>query len=262
MSPVHYHRIASALGPRWACADGDTHFRLLNAAPWDLEVQPTAETQPRASARLLAPAEPTKIVAIGLNYRDHAAERGKPVPREPLIFLKPTTSLIGPGEAIQMPAWAGRVDHEAELGIVIGRTATRLSSPEAARDHIFGALCVNDVTARELQDKDVQFTRAKGFDTFCPVGPCLVSGLDLANLKVEGRVNGTVRQRSTTAQLVFSPEFLVWFVSRVMTLLPGDIISTGTPAGIGPLLPGDHVEVEVEGVGVLSNPVHALPGSG
>lgn len=257
-SPVRFYRVASTLGPRWTRSEGDD-LRLLSAAPWEAEVHDSGATLTRAEARLLAPAEPSKIVAIGLNYRDHAAERGKPVPQEPLLFLKPPTSLIGPGEAIQTPAWAGRVDHEAELGIVIGRAATRLPSPAAARSHIFGALCVNDVTARELQDKDVQFTRAKGFDTFCPVGPCLVSGLDLADLRVEGRVNGQIRQRSTTAQLVFTPEYLVWFVSRVMTLLPGDIISTGTPAGIGPLHAGDHVEVEVEGVGILRNPVVALP---
>lgn len=171
------------------------------------------------------------------------------------MFLKPPSAVLDPGQPILKPAWAGRVDHEAELGIVIGKTARDLESPKAARAHIFGALCVNDVTARELQDRDVQFTRAKGFDSFCPLGPCLVSDLDLAKLTVEGRVNGQVRQKSSTAQLIFSPEELVWFVSRVMTLWPGDIIATGTPAGIGPLEAGDTVEVEVEGVGVLKNPV-------
>jgi 2-keto-4-pentenoate hydratase/2-oxohepta-3-ene-1,7-dioic acid hydratase in catechol pathway len=141
------------------------------------------------------------------------------------------------------------------MGIVIGRLAHDLPSPEAAAAHVFGAVCVNDVTARELQDRDVQYTRAKGFDTFCPVGPCLAAGLDYGNLRVEGRVNGVVRQKSSTAQLVFPVGHLVWFVSRVMTLLPGDIISTGTPAGIGPLEGGDVVEVEVEGVGILRNTV-------
>ena len=148
------------------------------------------ETLDPGEAQLLAPATPSKIVAIGLNYKDHAAERGKPLPAEPLIFLKPPSSLVGPGDAIRRPAWAGRVDHEAELGIVIGRKAYDLASPDDAAAHIFGAVCVNDVTARDLQDKDVQFTRAKGFDTFCPVGPCLVSELDLGTLTVEGRVNG------------------------------------------------------------------------
>jgi 2-keto-4-pentenoate hydratase/2-oxohepta-3-ene-1,7-dioic acid hydratase in catechol pathway len=209
----------------------------------------------RDEARLLAPVTPSKIVAIGLNYKDHAAERGKPLPAEPLMFLKPPSAVIGPGETIRRPAWAGRIDHEAEMGIVIGRTAHDLPSAEAAREHVLGAVCVNDVTARELQDRDVQFTRAKGFDTFCPVGPCIATGLDLGRLAVVGRVNGVVRQESRTDQLIFDAFHLVWLVSRVMTLLPGDIISTGTPAGIGPLASGDVVEVEVEGVGVLRNPV-------
>jgi 2-keto-4-pentenoate hydratase/2-oxohepta-3-ene-1,7-dioic acid hydratase in catechol pathway len=245
--------VATAAGPAWAREDGQ-HLRLLSAAPYAAHEE-TGETIPVAAAHPLAPAEPSKIVAVGLNYKDHAAERNKPVPAEPLIFLKPPSAVIGPGEPIRRPAWAGRIDHEAELGIVIGKPARELASAEAARGHVFGALCVNDVTARELQDRDVQYTRAKGFDTFCPLGPCLVTGLDLADLAVLGRVNGAVRQRSRTSQLVFPPEYLVYFVSRVMTLLPGDIISTGTPAGIGPLAEGDRAEVEVEGIGILANPV-------
>jgi 2-keto-4-pentenoate hydratase/2-oxohepta-3-ene-1,7-dioic acid hydratase in catechol pathway len=229
-------------------------LRLLDGAPWAAPRE-RAQTLPLEGAALLAPVLPGKIVAIGLNYKDHAAERGRPLPAEPLMFLKPPTCVIGPGDPIRIPAWAGRVDHEAEMGIVIGKQAFDLPSAEAAREHIFGALCVNDVTARELQDKDVQFTRAKGFDSFGPIGPCIATGLDLAGLGVTGRVNGEVRQKSSTAELAFKAEYLVWFISRVMTLLPGDIISTGTPAGIGPLHPGDVVEVEVEGVGVLWNPV-------
>lgn len=251
---MKYYRVLTPTGPAWARADG-ARLRLLSGAPWTEDAQDQMETLEADEARLLAPVAPSKIVAIGLNYRDHAQERGKPVPSEPLIFLKPPSSLIGPGETIRRPAWAGRVDHEAEMGIVIGRKAYDLPSPEAAAPHVFGAVCVNDVTARELQDKDVQFTRAKGFDTFCPVGPCLVTELDLGDLAVVGRVNGQVRQRSRTDQLIFPPAFLVWFVSRVMTLLPGDIISTGTPAGIGPLAAGDVVEVEVQGVGILKNAV-------
>jgi 2-keto-4-pentenoate hydratase/2-oxohepta-3-ene-1,7-dioic acid hydratase in catechol pathway len=246
--------VVTPTGPAWAREDGAC-LRLLSAAPWTESAADLHETLNLDEAHLLAPATPSKIVAIGLNYRDHAAERGKPIPAEPLVFLKPPSALIGPGDTIRRPAWAGRVDHEAELGLVIGRKAYDLPSPEAAAAHVFGALCVNDVTARDLQDKDVQFTRAKGFDTFCPVGPCLVTGLDLGSLTVEGRVNGEVRQKSSTAQLIFPPAYLVWFVSRVMTLLPGDIISTGTPAGIGPLAAGDVVEVEVQGVGILKNPV-------
>jgi len=248
-----YYRIAAEGGAQWAREDGD-RFRLLTGDPF-AGTSDTATTVAREGARLLPPVQPTKVVAIGLNYKDHAAERGKALPAEPLMFLKPPSALIGPGEPIRMPRWAGRVDHEAEMGIVIGRTAHDLDSPAAGAAHILGAVCVNDVTARELQDKDVQFTRAKGFDTFCPVGPCVATGLDLGRLSVVGRVNGAVRQQSRTDQLIFDASYLVWFVSRVMTLLPGDIISTGTPAGIGPLQPGDVVEVEVEGVGVLRNPV-------
>lgn len=251
---MKYYRVLTPTGAAWAREDGAC-LRLLAGAPWTEGASDQHETLEPDEARLLAPVAPSKIVAVGLNYRDHAAERGKPLPAEPLLFLKPPSALIGPGETIRRPAWAGRVDHEAELGIVIGRKAYDLPSPDAAAEHIFGAVCVNDVTARELQDKDVQFTRAKGFDTFCPVGPCLVTELDLGALQVQGRVNGQVRQRSTTAQLIFPPAHLVWAISRVMTLLPGDIISTGTPAGIGPLEAGDVVEVEVQGVGILSNPV-------
>ena len=250
---MRYYRIAGADGPSWAREDGD-RLRLVSGDPFSGTTDGRA-TVGRDEARLLPPVAPSKIVANGLNYKDHAAERGKALPAEPLIFLKPPSSVIGPGEAIRRPAWAGRVDHEAEMGIVIGRATRDLPGAQAARGHVLGAVCVNDVTARELQDKDVQFTRAKGFDTFCPLGPCIATGLDLANLEVVGRVNGVVRQKSRTDQLIFDAFHLVWFVSRVMTLLPGDIISTGTPAGIGPLASGDVVEVEVEGVGVLRNPV-------
>ena len=250
---MKFYRIATPQGPQWAREEGDG-LRLLAGDPFGA-ARDREQRLSFAEARLLAPATPSKIVAIGLNYKDHAAERGKPLPQEPLIFLKPASAVIGPGEAIRKPVWAGRVDHEAELGIVIGKLAFNLESPEAARDHIFGATCVNDVTARDLQERDVQFTRAKGFDTFCPLGPCLATDLDLSDLKVECRVNGAVRQHSSTRELIFAPEYLVYYVSRVMTLLPGDIISTGTPAGIGPLAEGDQVEVEVEGVGVLRNTV-------
>jgi 2-keto-4-pentenoate hydratase/2-oxohepta-3-ene-1,7-dioic acid hydratase in catechol pathway len=250
---LKYYRIAAGDGAAWAREEGD-RLRLLTGDPF-AGTTDTAATVPRDSARLLAPAQPSKIVAIGLNYKDHAQERGKALPAEPLMFLKPPSAVIGPGETIRRPGWAGRVDHEAEMGIVIGKTARDLASPEAGAAHILGAVCVNDVTARDLQDKDVQFTRAKGFDTFCPIGPCIATGLDLGRLGVVGRVNGAVRQQSRTDQLIFDASYLVWFVSRVMTLLPGDIISTGTPAGIGPLQAGDVVEIEVEGVGVLRNPV-------
>ena len=207
--------------------------------------------------KLLAPVTPSKIVAVGLNYKDHAAEQNKPLPAEPLIFLKPSTAIIGPGESIVLPTTAGRVDHEAELGVVIGRRAKNVRR-EDALGHVFGLLCVNDVTARELQVKDVQYTRAKGFDTFAPIGPCIATGVDHSRgLAVEGWVNDTCRQKSSTRELIFPIDHLIAFISSVMTLLPGDIISTGTPAGIGPLKPGDRVTIKVEGVGELVNSVEA-----
>jgi 2-keto-4-pentenoate hydratase/2-oxohepta-3-ene-1,7-dioic acid hydratase in catechol pathway len=205
---------------------------------------------------VLAPVLPSKIVAVGLNYRDHAAEQGKPVPAEPLIFLKPSTAVIGPGDAIRLPPGAGRIDHEAEAGVVIRRRAFRVPAARA-HEYVLGVTCVNDVTARDIQRRENQYTRPKGFDTFAPVGPAVAVGLDLTDLEVEGLVNGTVRQRSSTRQLIFPVADLVAFISAVMTLLPGDIISTGTPAGIGPLTAGDVVTVRVSGVGDLVNPVVA-----
>jgi 2-keto-4-pentenoate hydratase/2-oxohepta-3-ene-1,7-dioic acid hydratase in catechol pathway len=253
VSGARYYRVLAGSGPSWAVEEGE-QLRLLDGAPWDAP-RALPETVPLAVARLLAPAAPTKIVAVGRNYADHAKERGKPVPKEPLLFLKPPSAVVGPGEPIRFPSWAGRVDHEAELAVVIGRRAADLAGPESALDHVFAATCANDVTARELQEKDVQFTRAKGFDTFCPLGPCLATGLDLGRLSVSARVNGELRQDGRTEDLIFPVATVVWYVSRVMTLLPGDIICTGTPAGVGPLRPGDEAEVEVEGVGVLRNPV-------
>jgi 2-keto-4-pentenoate hydratase/2-oxohepta-3-ene-1,7-dioic acid hydratase in catechol pathway len=250
---VRLFRIATAHGPSWA-KEEQGNLRLLDGDPIN-GLSDTRETVELGSAKLLCPAAPSKIVAVGLNYRDHALEQGKPVPEEPLLFLKPPSAVIGPGEPIRLPAWAGRVDHEAELGVVIGRRVKDVETPEAATAAILGAVCVNDVTARELQRKDVQYTRAKGFDSFCPIGPALAVGLELGRLSVECRVNGERRQMSSTAELIFDPVALVRFVSRVMTLLPGDIITTGTPAGVAPLRPGDRVEVEIEGIGVLENPV-------
>lgn len=210
--------------------------------------------EPLDALSLLAPVVPGKIVAVALNYRAHAAEQGKPLPGEPLFFLKPTTAVVGPGEPIVLPPGVGRVDHEAEVGLVIGRRASRVPV-ESAADCVFGVTCVNDVTARALQKRIGHYTRAKGFDTFAPVGPAIATGLDWTDLRVRGLVNGVVRQDSTTADLIFSVPELVAFISAVMTLLPGDIISTGTPAGIGPLESGDRVVVSVDGVGDLENPV-------
>lgn len=206
--------------------------------------------------RVLPPVTPSKIVAVGLNYRDHAKEMGKALPKEPLIFLKPPSAVIGPGSSIVIPPGAGRVDYEAEVGIVIGRTARNVRAAEA-RDYVLGLTCVNDVTDRDLQKRDVQYTRAKGFDTFAPVGPAIAVGLDWTELAVGSTVNGDTRQASSTREMIFPPERVVEFVSHVMTLLPGDVIATGTPPGVGPLAPGDRVAITVEGIGELVNDVVA-----
>jgi 2-keto-4-pentenoate hydratase/2-oxohepta-3-ene-1,7-dioic acid hydratase in catechol pathway len=204
--------------------------------------------------RFLPPVTPSKVVAIGLNYKDHAAEMNKPLPPEPLMFLKPSTAVIGHEDAIRIPPNAGRVDHEAELGVVIGRRASHVSTANAL-DHVLGLTCLNDVTARELQRKDVQYTRGKGFDTFAPIGPCIAIGLDPSALDIEGWVNGEKRQASNTRQLIFSVADIIAFVSAVMTLLPGDVIATGTPSGVGPLKAGDRVTVKIAGIGELTNTV-------
>ena len=205
----------------------------------------------------MAPVEPRKIVCVGRNYAAHAAELGNEVPKDPLIFLKPSTAIVGPGEAIVLPRYSQKVEHEGELGLVIGRKCAHLSDNDDALSYLAGYTCVNDVTARDLQKADVQFTRAKGFDTFCPVGPHIESELRPGNVLVEAVVNGEVRQSGRTSLMVFPPEFLVRWISRMMTLEPGDLIATGTPAGVGPLVAGDTVEVRVEGIGVLRNPVQA-----
>jgi 2-keto-4-pentenoate hydratase/2-oxohepta-3-ene-1,7-dioic acid hydratase in catechol pathway len=233
----------------WRLVDGDIFGEYTAGAA----VPPTGQ-------RLLPPVSPSKIVCVGLNYRDHAAEQNKPLPPEPLLFIKPSTAVIGPDEPIVLPEGIGRVDHEAELGVVIGRRATRVSEPDAL-SYVLGVTCVNDVTARGLQNKGAGYTRAKGFDTFAPIGPCVVAGLDLASpdgLSVEGRVNGLLRQSSSTRELIFPIATLISYISHNMTLLPGDIVSTGTPSGIGPLEPGDVVTVTVAGGCELSNPVRNL----
>jgi 2-keto-4-pentenoate hydratase/2-oxohepta-3-ene-1,7-dioic acid hydratase in catechol pathway len=206
--------------------------------------------------KLLPPVSPSKVVCVGLNYKDHALEMGKPLPEEPLIFLKPSTAVIGPGAPIHAPQWAGRIDHEAEMGLVIKKVTRNVKAAKAA-EHILGLTCVNDVTARELQRKDVQYSRAKGFDTFAPIGPCIAVGLEGKDLEVKGYVNGALRQHSRTRELIFTIPEIIEFVSSVMTLLPGDVIATGTPSGVGPIAPGDSVTVHVEGVGALTNPVVA-----
>ena len=217
----------------------------------------TGEVVSLPEATLLAPCEPTKIVAIGLNYRDHAAEFGHPIPAEPLIFMKPSTAVIGPDEDIVYPEMSRRVDYEAELAVVIGKPCRQVA-PEDFRDYVLGYTCINDVTARDLQKKDGQFTRSKSFDTFAPLGPWIETEIaNPDNLMVEGYLNGERRQHSNTSNLVFSVATLVSFISRIMTLLPGDVIATGTPSGIGPMRAGDVVEIRLESIGALRNRVVA-----
>ena len=221
----------------------------------------TGEVLALAEVPLLAPCDPSKIIALGLNYRDHAAEFGRQVPDEPLIFMKPSTSVIGPDAEIIYPRMSRRVDYEAELGVVLAQTARRVSE-EAALDYVLGYTCFNDVTARDLQKKDGLFTRAKGFDTFAAMGPWIETEIDDPdNLMVEALVNDEPRQRSSTDNMVFGVRRLIAFISQVMTLLPGDVIATGTPAGVGPLRPGDVVEIRVEGIGTLRNRVVAEEGT-
>ena len=240
--------------------DGDpTVIRTLTTSPKsfsDFDRGASSEL-PMNLLRLLAPVEPTKIVCIGRNYREHAKELDHPIPTEPLFFLKPPSSLIGPNEEIRRPReLSQRVDHEGELGVVIGRGCYRLGDDDDVRSYILGYTCVNDVTARDLQNKDGQWTRAKGFDTFCPVGPVVASDPDPWNgVRVQSRINGELRQDGTTKDFLFPLERLLRHISAVMTLEAGDLVATGTPAGVGPLKAGDVVEVTVEGVGTLRNPV-------
>jgi len=216
---------------------------------------------PLSSAQLLSPVAPSKIVCIGRNYREHAKELNHPIPSEPLIFLKPPSAVLPPGGTVLRPAsLSQRVDHEGELGVVIGKRCHRLREADDVRGFILGYTCVNDVTARDLQNTDGQWSRAKGFDTFCPIGPIVVSGLDpWKGVRVQTRVNGQIRQDGITSDFLFPLDVILRFISQVMTLEPGDLIATGTPAGVSPLNPGDTVAVTVEGVGTLSNPVADAP---
>jgi 2-keto-4-pentenoate hydratase/2-oxohepta-3-ene-1,7-dioic acid hydratase in catechol pathway len=208
---------------------------------------------------LLAPVEPSKIVCVGRNYREHASELGNEVPKEPLLFFKPPSSIIAPGAAIELPPreLTQRVDFEGELGVIVGKRCRNLKAGEGIWEYIRGFTCVNDVTARDLQKKDGQFTRAKGFDTFCPVGPVVVTtdDFDFANAEVSTYLNGEQKQHGRTGEFIFTLEEVIRYIAEVMTLEPGDLISTGTPAGVGPMKSGDQVEVRVSGIGSLSNPV-------
>jgi 2-keto-4-pentenoate hydratase/2-oxohepta-3-ene-1,7-dioic acid hydratase in catechol pathway len=252
---AHYGLVESVAGQ-------DAIVRILVTPPeeadGDMESLRTRRIDaiPLEQAMLLPPVRPSKIVCIGRNYREHAAEFGHDVPQEPLIFLKATSALLAPGGIVRRPKISGRVDYEGELGVVIGKICHQPPPDADIRHYILGYTCVNDVTARDLQNKDGQWSRAKGFDTFCPVGPVVTDEIDpWAGIGVETRVNGEVRQNGNTRDLIFTLDVVIRHIAQAMTLFPGDLIPSGTPAGVGPMVAGDTVEVTVEGVGTLKNTV-------
>ncbi|MEN3202552.1 MAG: fumarylacetoacetate hydrolase family protein [Atribacterota bacterium] len=239
--------------PTWGILEeGDRVTEVTS--PFGGEMRKTGRQFFLGNLRLLPPVRPSKIVAVGLNYKDHIFELGQAVPENPILFLKPSTAVIGPGEPILLPPQSQRVDYEAELAVVIRKKAFQIPKTKV-HEYILGYTCFNDVTARDIQTKDIQWTRSKSFDTFAPLGPWIADDIDPGNCTVRCFVNGTLKQEGNTQMLLFPVEELVTFVSSVMTLLPGDVIATGTPQGVGPLLPGDIVEVEIEGIGILQNPV-------
>ena len=252
---LRFARVLIDGAPRYVRLEGDEAV-ALSAAPWEAPRDEGA-ARPLAGLSLLAPVQPSKVVAIGQNYRKHSLEMGKPEPKEPLLFLKPSTAINGPLAPILLPPESQEVHHESELALVIGQRLCRATQAEAAAA-IFALTCFNDVTARDIQKRELQHTRAKGFDTFACVGPWLVAGLSPADLRIQCRVNGQTRQDGRSSDMVFAPAVLLAFMSHAMTLLPGDLIITGTPAGVGPLVDGDRVEVEIEGIGTLINPVQRL----
>lgn len=221
------------------------------------KLERTGEKHRLSQVKLLAPCQPSKVVAAGLNYRAHAAETGQAVPDEPVIFLMPPTAVIGPEEGIVYPPISRRVDFEGELGVVIGKKATNVPE-EKALDYVLGYICVNDVTARDLQAREAQFTRSKGMDTFCPIGPCIETELDPHNVQLETYLNGKVKQSTSTSDMVFSVPSIIAYITEAITLRPGDVISTGTPSGIAPMKVGDTVEVRISGIGALRNPIVSM----
>ncbi|MBP1740654.1 MAG: fumarylacetoacetate hydrolase family protein [Deltaproteobacteria bacterium] len=247
-------RYQDGANTHWGIVEGNV-LRQMEGDPFG-HFRPSAKTKRIEDVRLLSPCLPSKIVAVGLNYRDHAEEMKLALPSEPLLFLKPSTSVIGPDEPIVYPTSVDRVDYEAELAVVMRKVAKAVSA-EAAADTILGYTCLNDVTARNLQKKDGQWTRSKGFDTFAPMGPWIETEIDPSHLEISSYLNGTRQQHSNTTQLIFSPLQLVSFISHIMTLLPGDVIATGTPSGIGPMAVGDRIDVVIDGIGTLSNTIVA-----
>lgn len=261
---MRFCRFMSDQGPQWGAVEeraGEPWVTRIITSPPEDRVHPhTGKFSPAAVAtvKLLAAVVPTKIVCVGRNYGDHAKELGNDVPKEPLLFLKPPSALLAPGEAILRPAVSTRVDYEGELGIIIGKQARDLADDADVAPYIRGYVCVNDVTARDLQKSDGQWTRAKGFDTFCPVGPWVVDGASLDpqdGVELTTRLNGEVKQHGSTHDMIFGVPTLIRYISRIFTLEPGDLIATGTPAGVGPMVAGDEVEVEIAGLGILRNPV-------
>ncbi|HEY2960881.1 MAG TPA: fumarylacetoacetate hydrolase family protein [Pyrinomonadaceae bacterium] len=242
--------------PRYAAILGSAVFPLSAGYNFgNVTVQDAETTLDLNEVKLLAPVVPSKVVCVGRNYREHAAELGNKMPDEPLLFLKAPSALVAREDRIELPRASQQVEHEGELGVVIGRIARRLTADEDPLDYVFGYTCVNDVTARDLQRKDVQFTRGKSFDTFCPVGPWIETELNPANVAVTTRLNGEIKQQGNTADMAFPVAFLIRYISEIMTLYPGDLIATGTPAGVSKMKDGDTVEVEVAGIGVLRNQV-------
>jgi 2-keto-4-pentenoate hydratase/2-oxohepta-3-ene-1,7-dioic acid hydratase in catechol pathway len=242
---------------RYAVLEGNQVLPLDESFEFAREVRSgEAPALSLGEVTLCAPVTPSKIVCVGRNYKEHAAELGNKIPDEPLLFLKAPSAVIANGDRIELPNASQQVEHEGELGVVMGRRAHQLSAAEDPLDYVFGYTCVNDVTARDLQRKDVQFTRGKSFDTFCPVGPWIVNGLDPSNLQVTTRVNGEIKQHGNTFDMAFSVAFLIRYIAAIMTLYPGDLIATGTPAGVSRLQHGDSVEVQVSGIGILKNPVY------
>jgi 2-keto-4-pentenoate hydratase/2-oxohepta-3-ene-1,7-dioic acid hydratase in catechol pathway len=236
----------------WGIIEGD-FIRLLDAPPFG-KIRPLKKKFLFSQVRLLAPAEPSKIILVGLNYKDHARELNMKLPAEPVIFLKPPTALIGPGGTVIYPKGVKRLDYEAELALVIGKKARNIPLNKVP-EYILGYTCLNDVTARDLQKKDVQWSRSKSFDTFAPLGPWLETDLDPGHLEVRSFLNNRLKQYSNTRNFIFSVPEIVSYISRIMTLLPGDVISTGTPSGVGPMKANDLIDVEIEGIGVLRNTV-------
>jgi 2-keto-4-pentenoate hydratase/2-oxohepta-3-ene-1,7-dioic acid hydratase in catechol pathway len=245
----------SFAGARFARLDDGQIWPLEPGQEFEGGDIPRNQSIPFDEVELLAPVAPSKIVCVGRNYREHAAELGNQMPEEPLLFLKAPSAIIANGHSIELPRDSNQVEHEGELGVVIGRRARNLTSSEYPLTYVLGYTCVNDVTARDLQRKDVQFTRGKSFDTFCPVGPFIVDDLDPLNVNVITRVNGVEKQNGYTADMAFSVPFLIRYISNIMTLYPGDLIATGTPAGVSQMNAGDVVEVEIEEIGVLRNPI-------